>query len=33
LEHEVKEVAEMAADFASKSPYPEAKEAFTDIFA
>jgi TPP-dependent pyruvate/acetoin dehydrogenase alpha subunit len=33
LEHEVREVAEMAADFARKSPYPEAKEAFTDIVA
>jgi TPP-dependent pyruvate/acetoin dehydrogenase alpha subunit len=33
LEQEVKEVAEKAANFARKSPYPEAKEAFTDIFA
>jgi TPP-dependent pyruvate/acetoin dehydrogenase alpha subunit len=33
LEREVKEVAEKAADFARKSPYPEAEEAFTDIFA
>jgi len=33
LEHEVKEIAEKAADFARKSPYPEAKEAFTNIFA
>ena len=32
LENAVKEVAEKAADFAKKSPYPEAKEAFTDIF-
>jgi pyruvate dehydrogenase E1 component alpha subunit len=33
LEHEVKEIMEKAADFARKSPYPEAKEAFIDIFA
>ncbi len=33
LEHEVKEIAENAADFARKSPYPEAEEAFTDIVA
>jgi TPP-dependent pyruvate/acetoin dehydrogenase alpha subunit len=33
LENEIKEVAETAADFARKSPYPEAGEAFTDIFA
>jgi TPP-dependent pyruvate/acetoin dehydrogenase alpha subunit len=33
LEHEVEEEAEKAADFARKSPYPEAEEAFTDIFA
>jgi TPP-dependent pyruvate/acetoin dehydrogenase alpha subunit len=33
LENEVKEIAEKAADFARKSPYPEAEEAFTDIFA
>jgi len=33
LEHEVREVAEKAADFARQSPYPEAEEAFTDIFA
>lgn len=33
LEREVKEVSEKAADFARKSPYPEAEEAFTDIFA
>jgi len=33
LEHEVKEITEKAANFARNSPYPEAKEAFTDIFA
>jgi len=33
LENEVKEVAEKAADFARKSPYPAAEEAFNDIFA
>ena len=33
LENEVKEIAEKAADFARKSPYPPAEEAFTDIFA
>jgi len=33
LENEVKEIAEKAADFARKSPYPAASEAFTDIFA
>jgi len=33
LENEVRRIAEKAADFARKSPYPEAKEAFTDIFA
>ncbi|MGD0353666.1 MAG: thiamine pyrophosphate-dependent dehydrogenase E1 component subunit alpha [Dehalococcoidia bacterium] len=33
LEREIKEVAEKAADFARKSPCPEAEEAFTDIFA
>ena len=33
LENEVKEMAEKAADFARKSPYPAAGEAFTDIFA
>jgi TPP-dependent pyruvate/acetoin dehydrogenase alpha subunit len=33
LETEVKEVAEKAADFARKSPYPEAEAAFTDVFA
>jgi len=33
LENEVKEIAENAADFARKSPYPAVEEAFTDIFA
>lgn len=33
IENAVKEVAEKASDFARKSPYPKAEEAFTDIFA
>jgi TPP-dependent pyruvate/acetoin dehydrogenase alpha subunit len=33
LENEIKETAEKAADFARKSPYPPAADAFTDIFA
>ena len=33
LEQEAKEIAEKAADFARKSPYPEAEKAFVDIFA
>jgi len=33
MENAVKEVVEKAADFARKSPYPKAEEAFTDIFA
>jgi TPP-dependent pyruvate/acetoin dehydrogenase alpha subunit len=33
LEREVKEIAQKAADFARKSPYPETEEAFRDIFA
>jgi TPP-dependent pyruvate/acetoin dehydrogenase alpha subunit len=33
LENEVKEMADKAADFARKSPYPKAAEAFIDIYA